>query len=175
MQGRGIWVKTAISLLVIGIMLGFAYYPLPVLRLGAAGQSPALLVPLVYGPELTLEYHHSVQKTPVREHLVLAPGNQLKLTSTTYHSLGAGLPFLPSEGRLVNEEGTFKLTGLNRVFREIRLAVMPVTYQGIVYHDRHYVLADYFAPGSLVEMRVQSYSPGQLVWLKIQARKGGTP
>lgn len=166
------WTKAVLIIVSTALAAGIVFYPLPVLQ-AKDNNSQALLIPLLKGKYFSLEYIHSVQKSPVREHFVVMAGNQIKLTSTTYQSLGVGLPFLPSEGQLVNNQGTFELTGLNRVFREIRLAVMPVSYQGLVYNDHHYLLSDYFSPGSLVEISIQSYSPGYLIWQKIAAIKGG--
>jgi hypothetical protein len=167
------WIKAILLFLGIGLTAGLLFYPLPVLQV-KDNTDQVLLIPLLQGKNLTLEYFHSVQKTPVQEHFTIISGNQLQLTSTTYQSLGVGLPFLPSEGELVNNQGTFELTGLNRVFREMRLAVMPVTYQGLVYNNRCYVLSNYFSSGSLVDISVQSYSPGYLIWHKITALKGGS-
>lgn len=161
------WLKVISGMLIILTAVGLAFYPLPVLVVGEDHKPPAILVPLIEEHQITLEYFHSVQKSPVQEHFVLVPGNDLKLVSTTYQTLGVGLPFLSGEGDLVNDKGTFRLTGLNRVFREIRLAVMPVTYQGLVYGSKHYTFGDYFKSGSLVTISVQSYSPGQIVWKMI--------
>lgn len=168
------WFKALLTSLTIVVIAGVLFLPLPVLEVikdNSANQ--VLLIPLAREEGFSLEYVHSVQKCPVRENFVIISEDRIKLVSTTYQSLGVGLPFLPSEGQLVNNQGTFELTGLNRVFREIRLAVMPVTYQGLVYKDQSYVLSDYFSAGSLVTIRVQSYSPGYLIWHKITAHKGG--
>ncbi len=167
------WIRTILLFLSIGLTAGLFFYPLPVLQV-KDNNNQALLIPLLQGKNFALEYVHSVQKTPVQEHFTIVSENQLQLTSTTYQSLGVGLPFLPSEGQLVNNQGTFELTGLNRVFREIRLGVMPVSYQGLVYNNHRYLLSNYFLSGSLVKISVQSYSPGYLVWHKITALKGGS-
>lgn len=167
------WIKAITVSIGIGLAAWVFLYPLPVLQL-KDNHNQALLIPLLKGKHFSVEYVHSVQKSPVQEHFVVVAENQIKLTSTTYQSLGVGLPFLPSEGQLVNNQGTFELTGLNRVFREIRLAVMPVSYQGLVYNNHRYLLNNYFLSGSLVEISVQSYSPGYLVWHKITALKGGS-
>ena len=166
------WIKRLLAFLCIVLAAGLILHPLPVLQV-KDNNHQALLIPLVKGKNFSLEYVHSVQKSPVREHFVVVAGNQIQLVSTTYQSLGVGLPFLPSEGQLVNNQGTFELSGLNRVFREIRLAVMPVSYQGLVYNNHRYLLSNYFLPGSLVEISIQSYSPGYLIWHRIAAFKGG--
>lgn len=167
------WHKALLVLLVIVLAAGVILCPLPVLQV-KDNHNQALLIPLLKGKSFSLEYVHSVQKSPVREHFVVGEDNQIQLTSTTYQSLGVGLPFLPSEGQLVNNQGEFELTGMNRVFREIRLAVMPVSYQGLVYNNHRYLLKDYFSPGSLVEISIQSYSPGYLIWHKtVVFFKGG--
>jgi len=167
------WIKVLLGFFALSLAAGLIFYPLPVLQVKDTNDQ-ALLIPLLRGKSFSLEYVHSVQKSPVRENFAAVAGNQIQLTSTTFQTLGVGLPFLSTEGQLVNNQGTFELTGQNRVFREIRLAVMPVSYQGLVYNNHQYLLSNYFLPGSLVEISIQSYSPGYLIWHRIAVIfKGG--
>jgi hypothetical protein len=129
-----------------------------------------ILVPMVYEKAFSYEYVHSVEKTPVQEHFVLAPGNRILLTSTHYQSYGVGLPYLPEEGTLVNDNGVFFLSGINRSFSEINLGFMPLAKQALLYHGKKYAFEDFFQPGALLQIDVQKYSPLKIVWLM---REGG--
>ncbi|MBE6100731.1 MAG: DUF1850 domain-containing protein [Selenomonas ruminantium] len=72
--------------------------------------------------QLTIDFIHSVQKTPVEEILrVSADGRELELTETRYHSFGVGLPFLESEGDFRQEGNDFVITGLDRHFPSLAL------------------------------------------------------
>ena len=92
----------------------------PCLTLSAEGRR--LVVCEARGTELTINFIHSVQKTPVEEKLrVSAEGSELELTETRYHSFGVGLPFLASEGDFRQEGNDFVITGMDRHYRELAL------------------------------------------------------
>jgi len=111
-------------------------------------------------------YIHSVQKTPCAENFIVS-NNRLVLTSTVYKSLGVGLPFSPDDGKLVNDNGTFVLTGLNRSFKEVGFRAMPVASQELIVKGKEYRLNDYFPPGALINVKPASYTPIQLLIMKI--------
>lgn len=163
------WIKRGVVVLVMVVLVMF---PIPVLLVSEPDHPPALVIPLVHGKTFSLEYVHSVQKTPVQEHFSLAPGNKLVLKSTTYQSLGVGLPFLPEEGNLVNDNGTFVLSGLNRQFNKIRIGFMPLAHQGLLYHGQHYQFKYYFAPGTLLEIEAKVFPLFITIWQVSHVRGG---
>lgn len=129
---------------------------------GAAG-SGAILIPLWQGHHFTLEYRHSVNKTPVREEFVALPGRGLLLTGTAFQSYGVGTPFEPGEGRLVLRNGYFVLTGLHRQLPRLDLRVVPLNEYRLRYAGQDYPLSSYFAPGTLVQISaVRRSLPGLL-------------
>lgn len=158
------WSKTVAGGLVFLFLIVVCFLPLPVLVLTTQEGTMAFVVPMVYEKSFALEYVHSVQKTPVQEYFVLAPDNQILLTSTHYQSLGVGLPFLPEEGNLVNDEGVFILTGLNRLYDRVNLGFMPLADQALLYHGKRYDFNDYFLPGTILEITVKKYSPARIIW-----------
>ncbi|SFH18081.1 hypothetical protein SAMN05660649_04171 [Desulfotomaculum arcticum] len=111
-------------------------------------------------------YIHSVQKTPCAENFIVS-NNRLVLTSTVYKSLGVGLPFSPDDGKLMNDNGNFVLTGLNRSYREINFRAMPVAAQELIVKGKEYQLNDYFAPGALISVKITNYTPVQILLAKI--------
>lgn len=156
--------KPGIVGLLILILTIFMLLPFPALVLSTQNSSPFLIIPMLYEKGFVLEYVHSVQKTPVQELFVLAPENQLLLTATYYQSLGVGLPFLPEEGHLINDNGVFRLTDINRLFEKIDLAFIPLAKQALLYHGRRYDLQDYWANGTILEIKVEKYSAARIAW-----------
>jgi len=153
-----------LGLVLIILFITVAAWPIPTLVVADRQGNNKIILPLIGESKFSLNYVHSVQKTPVQEHFIPAPGNQLLLTSTTYQSLGVGLPFLPEEGTLTNQNGLFVLTGLNRLYPEIHIGFMPLAQQGLSYRHRTYMFNDYFQSGSHIVVKICTYSPLKLLW-----------
>jgi len=111
-----------------------------------------LELPFHPGEYFTLEYRHSVQLTPIRETFRVQSG-QLVLVETEYGALGVGLPY-GREGQLENQNGHFRLTGLNRQFQRLALWVSPVAAQRLEVRGQKFELLDLVGPDTLVELRV---------------------
>lgn len=152
---------TVLLVLFIAIIL---FLPVPTLVMRQQGGNSGFVIPLVLDQSFTLEYVHSVQKTPVQEHFVLAPGNQLLLTSTEYQSYGVGLPFLPGEGKLEIGDGVLVLSGLNRSFSKINIGFMPLAKQALLYRGNRLAFDDYFEPGKVLELEVENYSAVEIIY-----------
>lgn len=153
------------------ILIIVLFYPLPSLVLSRQDGREILIIPLVYEKTFTYEYLHSVQKTPVQEHFVPAPGNVILLTSTTYSSLGVGLPFLPEEGKFVEENGVFKIENMNRRYEKITWGFMPIARQALIYGDKKYLFADYCEPGELIELKITNKCLAAIWYQNWQAGK----
>ena len=145
----------------------FLLVKLPFLVVADRDNYTVLLFPLVGKKEFSLYYIHSVQKTPVQENFLLDQEDRLLLTSTEYESLGVGTPFLPDEGKLINQQGKYILSGLNRHFEEVDLGASPIAGQAIIYKNKKYILNDYFAPNEMVRIRVIRCSTALILWQKI--------
>ena len=129
----------------------------PCLTLSAEGRRLAMYE--AGGAELTIDFIHSVQKTPVEEKLrVSAEGSELELTETRYHSFGVGLPFLESEGDFRQEGNDFVITGQNRHFPELALRTGVGTELTVTLRRGSFakVLELYraYAPGTLIEVKL---------------------
>lgn len=164
--------KLAIILLVLLVIIALLLVPVPTLVVGIQNGDPVLLLPLVRDKTFTLEYTHSVLKTPVQENFVLAPDNKLLLTSTTYKSLGVGLPFSAEEGKFTNKNGLFVLEGQKRQFNTINQVFMPVAKHALLYREKSYSYSNYFTPGALVRLQVEQYTPVELMWQNLQVVRG---
>lgn len=140
---------------------------LPFLVVADLDNKPVIFIPLTGKKEFSLYYTHSVQKTPVQENFTLGQGSDLLLISTEFQSLGVGTPFLPGEGQLINREGKFILTGLNRHFEEIDLGALPIAGHALLYKNKKFVLNEYFSPDALVRIRVIRCSTAFMLWQSI--------
>lgn len=129
----------------------------PCLTLSAEGRRLAMYE--AGGAELTIDFIHSVQKTPVEERLRVSPeGHELELVETRYHSFGVGLPFLESEGEFRQEGNDFVITGMDRHFPELALRTgvgteLTVTVSRAGYAKR-FELYEEYSPGKLIEVEL---------------------
>lgn len=167
MTGRG-KICAALLLLLGGLVLLVPCWP--ALQLEAVPDRPAgpggrgetgfgaILIPLWNGSRFTLEYRHSVNRTPVREEFVALPGRGLLLTGTAFQSYGVGTPFEPGEGRLVLRDGYIVLTGLHRQLPRLDLRVVPLNHYRLRCAGQDYPLNSYFAPEALVRITAERRS-----------------
>lgn len=69
---------------------------------------------------LTIEFIHSVQKTPVIEELEYR-GGEFVLLRTKYKSQGVGLPFDTGDGKFYRDGDWFIFDDMNRHFKDLEL------------------------------------------------------
>lgn len=160
------WAGSGTCWLIVLMLLALISVPLPVLYVSCSRDTPGIILPIIYDRNFTIEYIHSVQKTPVQENFVVT-GSKLRLDSTTYQSLGAGLPFSVEEGTLVVEDGKFILKDLNRIFPEIQLGLIPLARQSLIYRGKRYPLEDYFPPAALVRLQVARYPAVKIIYKRL--------
>lgn len=157
----------------VGVILVLVFFsaPIPTLSIGEQADEDKLLIPLLFHKDFSMTYMHSVNKTPVRENFVLTDEQVFRLTSAEYYSLGVGTPFLEGEGVLTNQDGIFVLSEINRDFRQIDIAYMPLTDQSIEYGGREFDLSSHFPAGTMVVIRLEHYTAAQLLWQKITGKQ----
>lgn len=161
--------KKALSgiILVLLMIIPVLLFPISTLVVGRQNKSDVFFIPLFKDKAFSYFYIHSVQKTPVQEHFVSAPDNSLILTSTEFKSLGVGLPFMADEGTFENNQGQFLITDLNRKFSQINIGFLPLAEQAIIYKNHFIYFNEYFNPGTLISIRMETYSPAHLIWEKV--------
>ena len=98
---------------------------------------------------VTLNYRHSVMKTPIEENLyVNNEVDGLVLKSTKYQSLGVGLPFLASDGQFRQEGPWFIMDNMNRKYPTLSLR-NGVSNNGVIrVGNKSYTLTEYMPLGS---------------------------
>ncbi|MDI3481794.1 MAG: hypothetical protein PWQ97_1449 [Tepidanaerobacteraceae bacterium] len=103
--------------------------------------------------KFTLSFIHSVQKTPVYEVYYIDDDNNLVLKETRYYSLGVGLPFTDENGHFSNENGEFRITGLNRKFPSISIMVSPIPGHVIIIDGKTYPLLSFTKPEESINIK----------------------
>ena len=101
---------------------------------------------------LTINFIHSVQKTPVIEELEFQSGEFI-LLRTKYKSQGVGLPFDISDGKFYRDGEFFIVDEMNRRFKNLELRTGKGTRLKIILDGREYELYKKFPPGTKIFVR----------------------
>ena len=108
-----------ILLAVVASAILFALTTSPKIFVGTEHQA-VIVVDAAQGLPITIEFMHSVQKTPVIEELEYRDGEFI-LLRTRYKSLGVGLPFDAADGNFRREGDWFIMDDMNRRFKNLEL------------------------------------------------------
>ena len=110
-----------------------------------------LVTPVDDGAEVTVEYTHSVEKTPVSDVYVVEDG-RLVMTRMEFSSFGAGLP---STVDVTEVDGRYVYHPPERSYDPLRVGTGPVADHDLVVGDQRHDLAG-IADGGTVELRVET-------------------
>lgn len=149
--------RPAILLIAVGIVLLIVFLPTGLVLKVEEMRSPACLyqVPVREGDEFTLEFIHSVQRTPVKEVFRIDGKGSIYLIETEYQSFGAGLPTMPDVGAEVEVEGgKIRITGMRRKIDQFLVAVSPVPGHALTVGGEKVELASLAQPGTGLLIRV---------------------
>ena len=101
-----------------------------------------------------IEFIHSVQKTPLQEYFLVRGKNDLLLEKTIYQSMGVGLPFMASEGKLkTTGDGHFVLE-MHREYQTLKLRTGLEACPKIYFDGNVLPIYNLYEPGTLVEIKV---------------------
>lgn len=98
---------------------------------------------------LTIEFIHSVQKTPVIEELEFR-GGEFFLLRTKYKSQGVGLPFDAADGKFYRDGEWFIVDEMNRRFKNLELRTGKGTRLKIFLNGREFNLYEKFPLGTKI-------------------------
>ena len=98
---------------------------------------------------VTINFMHSVQKTPVIEELELRNG-EFVLLRTKYKSFGVGLPFDASDGNFHRDGDFFIMDDMNRHFKNLELRTGKGTQLKITLNGREFELYKKFPLGTKI-------------------------
>ena len=98
---------------------------------------------------LTINFTHSVQKTPVIEELEYKDG-EFVLLRTKYKSQGVGLPFDAGDGKFYRDGEWFIFDDMNRRFKNLELRTGKGTRLKIILDEKTYELYRNFPLGTKI-------------------------
>ena len=98
---------------------------------------------------LTINFTHSVQKTPVIEELEFK-GGEFILLRTKYKSQGVGLPFDAGDGKFYRDGDWFIFDDMNRRFKNLELRTGKGTQLKVTLNGREYELYIKFPLGTKI-------------------------
>ena len=101
-----------------------------------------------------IEFIHSVQKTPVQEYFLVRGKNDLLLEKTIYQSMGVGLPFMASEGKLKTTGDGHFLLEMHREYQTLKLRTGLEACPKIYFGGNILPIYNLYEPGTLVEIKV---------------------
>lgn len=133
---------------VIASAVLFALTTSPKIFVGTEHQAVAV-VDAAEDLPITIEFMHSVQKTPVIEELTFRAG-EFVLLRTRYKSLGVGLPFDAGDGNFRREGDWFIMDDMNRRFKNLELRMGKGTRLKITVDGREYELYKKFPLGTKI-------------------------
>jgi len=126
----------------------FALTSSPKIFIGTDRQTIAV-VDAREGLPLTIEFIHSVQKTPVIEELELHAG-EFVLRRTIYQSFGVGLPFDAGDGNFRREGDKFIMDDMNRPVKNLELRTGKGTRLKISLDGKNFALYQKFPVGTKI-------------------------
>ena len=101
---------------------------------------------------LTIEFIHSVQKTPVIEELQFQSG-EFVLIRTKYKSQGVGLPFDAADGNFRREKDWFIMDDMNRRFKSLSFRTGKGTRLTMTVDGRKFELYKKFPLGTKIVVK----------------------
>lgn len=104
------------------------------------------------GLPLTIEFVHSVQRTPVIEELNFHAG-EFVLRRTIYQSQGVGLPFDAADGNFRREGDKFIMNDMNRPLKNLELRTGKGTRLTITVDEKTFALYEKFPVGTKIFVR----------------------
>ncbi|MFV9510645.1 DUF1850 domain-containing protein [Tepidibacillus sp. LV47] len=153
--------------MIILIMLLLYNLPLvPMLTLIEGDSGKILLrIPINGNDRFSIEYIHSIHKTPVIDTFYIDSNQNIIVDQTTFDTYGVGMPSDVEKGETFTiKNGKFVLNHLNRVlpYFDLRVGQVIANHQFIV-HQRKIPLAKLTRPGNWVRFKVQKLSLLQLM------------
>ncbi len=117
-------------------------------------EGKAIMFVIKPGEEWHFSWRHSVHKTIVKEYFRVQGEKKLRLFLVRYDSYGVGMPFLPSEGKLVEKDGKFELY-TDRHFDFIPLVTGKEAELELWREDRVIKLYREYPPGTFLRVTAE--------------------
>ena len=143
--------KKILVALIAAAML-FALTSAPKIFIGTEHATVAV-VDAAEGLPLTIEFVHSVQRTPVIEELEFHAGEFI-LRRTIYQSQGVGLPFDAADGNFRRVGDKFIMDDMNRPLKNLELRTGKGTRLTVTVDGKTFALYEKFPVGTKIFVRM---------------------
>ena len=148
-------ITNLILLLLLGLGILFWYANQLIVSINPESGMPKQCFSVQAGDTWNIEFTHSVQLTKVEEYFRVNDVNDMLLTHTIYQSLGVGLPYSQTDGKLTRTiDGKFNLEIL-RPYKVVKLRTAVQAKPSIRHNNFVYDLCDLYGQGTLVEVKVE--------------------
>ena len=159
------------ALFLVAVLTAAGFVPVPILEIRDARQGKTVFAQRISpGASFSLEFIHSVEKSPVTDFFRVDGDYRIVLYETAFRSLNTGLPATLSEGeRLARTEQGFRLSIPDRVIPEIQLWANR-QYAGVLtIGSRRMPLSD-LAGDTLLQLRVRKVPFGEYAFQSLTGR-----
>lgn len=159
------------ALFLLAVLIAAGFVPVPILEIRDTRQGKTVFAQRVSpGESFSLEFIHSVEKSPVEDFFRVDNDYRIVLFETAFRSLNTGLPATLSEGeRLSRTEQGFRLSIPDRVIPEIQLWT-DRQYAGVLtIGARRMPLSD-LAGDTLLQLRVRKAPFGEYAFRSLTGR-----
>jgi hypothetical protein len=114
-----------------------------------------LSFPAAENKEFSIEFIHSVNKSPVTEFFEIRNG-AITLTAAEFTDFGAGMPVYAQENQTMfrTPEGSIRIENFNRTITELNY-IVGYTYHVLHVNNQHFALNDPGRPGTHIKITVQ--------------------
>lgn len=150
------------ALFLAAVLIAAGFIPLHILEIRDTRQGKTVFMQRVSpGEFFSLEFIHSVEKSPVMDFFRLDNDYHIVLYETAFRSLNTGLPATLSEGeRLHRTEQGFRLSIPDRILTDIQLWVDSQYAGALIIGARRIPLAD-LAGNTLLQFNVRKAPFGE--------------
>ncbi|WP_293719086.1 DUF1850 domain-containing protein [uncultured Phascolarctobacterium sp.] len=155
--GRSFYKKILVGVVIVLTCLGmlFWYADQLIVSLNPEGGLPKQYFTVEPGELWNIEFKHSYELTQVEEFFQVNGVDDMTMIYTKYKSLGCGLPFSGSEGKLVTEpDGKFKLV-MNRPYKTVKIRPAVQARQKVIHNGKVYDLCELYGHGTLIEIKAE--------------------
>jgi hypothetical protein len=124
-------------------------------------------VPVREGDLISVNYTHSVEKTPVNETYVVDKDGRLALSFATFESSGVGLPSDASYDVRQYDNGTFIVSNFNRTYDSVTYGTGNISRHRVIIDNTEYDIFDKLKKNNKFKIRIMKDSPLNVFILNI--------
>lgn len=163
---KKIWIIVILAMAVIGVMcMIYGRLSSPYLYFYGEQGQVYLKLPIREKEEFSIEFVHSVNKSPVIDYYTVKDGD-IYVTSTKYYSFGAGVQTeLEGDQKLIHtDDGGMLVTGIDQRMEPLSYVVAMVSDHVLTHRNQRYSLEKLCGRGALVDIQVKRFWDKEELW-----------